>query len=394
MNIVNSGSKYVVYGDEVRTFKSLPAETFRVCFSQQEGFFLVKHNDLTVDEKIYGPYAKKVKKVMDTFEDSHRNLGIILSGPKGVGKSVFGRLLSEEGKKKGLPTIIVDIGIGGVDSFISSIKQECIVLFDEFEKMFKADDGQQDRLLSLFDGIDDGKKLFVITCNKTYELSEYLLNRPGRFHYHFILGSPSYDDAKEYLEDNLIDSAKGAIPSLLQYHSANKFTYDVLRAIVQELNNGYDLKETLQDLNVEKKTRIRIMPVVKFNNGLEARCDGGVHVDMDNDHQQRVWMTFKSSSIPAGMSRVINSIAGAFGIAFLTNDVKCNANGYFVNTEDVIVINDDWTDRLEAYEGLTDEEKKAVYDIMVGIDTSEIASFNLRANSNDDSGWDARKFDF
>lgn len=393
MNIVNSGSKYVVYGDEVKTFQTLPAETFRVCFSQQEGFFLVKHNDLTVDEKIYGPYVKKVEKVINTYTDSVRNLGIILSGPKGVGKSVFARLLSEEGKKRGLPTIIVDIGISGVASFISSIEQECIVLFDEFEKMFKDDEGQQDRLLSLFDGIDSGKKLFIITCNKTYELSEYLLNRPGRFHYHFMLGSPSQEDAKEYLEDNLVESAKGSMDSLLQYHLTNHFTYDVLRAIIQELNRGYTLKETLQDLNVEKTTRLRIRPVVKFNNGAVAVCSSGTYIDMDCDRTQRVWMEWKTSSLPEGWAQTIQSAQRSIGIVFENNAVKCNPSGYFVNPENVYLLANEWTDSLHENDNLTEEEKNAITNFMLGIDASEITSIELNASFNSDS-WDARKFDF
>lgn len=391
MNIVNSGSKYVVYGDEVKTFQTLPAETFRVCFSQQEGFFLVKHNDLTVDEKIYGPYVKKVQKVIGTYTDSVRNLGIILSGPKGVGKSVFARLLSEEGKKRGLPTIIVDIGLSGVASFISSIEQECIVLFDEFEKMFKDDEGQQDRLLSLFDGIDSGKKLFIITCNKTYELSEYLLNRPGRFHYHFMLGSPSQEDAKEYLEDNLVESAKGSMDSLLQYHLTNHFTYDVLRAIIQELNRGYTLKETLQDLNVEKNTRLRIRPVVKFNNGAIAVCPGGTYIEMDSDRTQRVWMEWKSSSLPAGMEQAIKSVQGSIGIVFENNAIKCNSSGYFVNPENIVLLANEWSDHQKD-NNLTEEEKNAVKNFMLDIDADEIASVELNAAFNSDS-WDARKFD-
>ena len=45
-------------------------------------------------------------------------------------------------------------------------------------------------MLSLFDGLDNGKKLFVITCNEVERLNAYLLNRPGRFHYHFVDCSP------------------------------------------------------------------------------------------------------------------------------------------------------------------------------------------------------------
>ena len=191
MNIVNAGSNYMVYGEEVKTYKTLPALTYKVEFSQFKGFYLTTHNDLIVHEKIYGPYGRKVAKVMNTFTKGDRNLGIILSGPKGVGKSMFARQLAVDGRKLNLPLLIVDCPYPGIEDFIGSIEQECIVLFDEFEKTFKTrqdgDVNPQENLLSLFDGVDGGKKLFVVTCNEVNRLNDYLLNRPGRFHYHFII---------------------------------------------------------------------------------------------------------------------------------------------------------------------------------------------------------------
>lgn len=393
MNIVNSGNKFVVYGDEVRTFQTLPAETFRVCLSQQEGFFLVKHNDLTVDEKIYGPYAKKVKKVMDTYDQSTRNLGIILSGPKGVGKSVFARLLSEEGKKRNLPTIIVNFAANGIDTFISSITQECIVLFDEFEKVFRNDEGDQDKLLSLFDGVDNGRKLFVITCNKTYELSEYLLNRPGRFHYHFMLGAPDYADAKEYLEDSLVESAKGNIENLLNYHTANAFTYDILRAIVQELNCGYSLKETLQDLNVQKKNRLTVNPVVTFNNGVVLTCPGNsATLNMDEDRLNLIWMELKRSSIPEELRSYVLRLVANLRLEIPTMAVKCDTTGYHIDPEDVILHMSDWMDSLRDMDGMTEDEKQRIIDFMSGFDSDNIKSVQLKSSINGEN-YDARKFD-
>ena len=81
MNIVNSGDRYMIYGEDVKTYKKLPAETYQVGFSPMSGFYLTLHNDLHVNEK--------VDKVLQTFRAFNRNMGVILSGPKGVGKSMF-----------------------------------------------------------------------------------------------------------------------------------------------------------------------------------------------------------------------------------------------------------------------------------------------------------------
>ena len=242
MNIVSAGSRFMVYGEDVQTYKILPPGAYKVEFSQMMGFSLSVHNDLLVKEKMYGNAYKKADKVMNTFNHLGRNMGVILSGPKGVGKTMFARRLAELGKNQGLPLILVDAPYPGIENFIESIEQECIVLFDEFEKTFRKareeEGGPQERLLSLFDGIDGGKKLYVITCNRVSGLNEYFLNRPGRFHYHFILSTPTGDEVREYMEDNLNEDAKRYINNIVALSSMSAFTYDVLRAIAFELNLG------------------------------------------------------------------------------------------------------------------------------------------------------------
>ena len=206
MNVVNSGSNYQIYGDAVKTYNSLPLGTYDLCFHKMMGFFLTSHSDLVVnEEKIYGLGPVKVEKVLKGFQTVNRNFGVILSGRKGIGKSLFARLLANRAKDFNLPVIIVSTYYPGIADFISSIEQEVIVLFDEFEKTFADQDGcsPQEEMLSLFDGIDNGKKLFIITCNEVHKLNSYFLNRPGRFHYHFTLNNPTPDEIREYMEDKL-----------------------------------------------------------------------------------------------------------------------------------------------------------------------------------------------
>lgn len=249
MNVVKSGGQYQIYKNGLQTYDRLPCQAYEVCFSKFVGFYLVDHNDLKAEEKVYGTYQLKVDKILMAFADMNRNMGVICSGPKGVGKSLFARLLAEKGNAEGLPLIIVKEYIPGLESFLSTIEQEVIVLFDEFEKMFdKAED--QNSLLSLLDGIDNGKKLYVITCNEVNKLNSYMLNRPGRFHYHFKFETPSKEEVKEYMNDKLKEEFKIHIEKLANMAEAVKLTYDSLRAIAFELNHGYSLKETLADLNI------------------------------------------------------------------------------------------------------------------------------------------------
>lgn len=259
MNIVISGGRAQIYGNEVQTYKTLPVGHYNIGFNQFSGFYLTISNELEVKEsKIYGDTIRKVGKCLDSFSHVDRNFGVILSGAKGAGKSLFTRVLARSCIDRELPVIKVNIAVPGIADFISSIDQECCVIFDEFDKVFfsKHDEvGPQSELLSLFDGMDNGKKLFVITCNSLNHLSNYLLERPGRFHYHFTFGSPALEDVAAYLRDKLNPDVYAAnIDRLMYYANIVDITYDYLRAICFELNNGYSLDETLDELNIAHDT--------------------------------------------------------------------------------------------------------------------------------------------
>lgn len=287
MNIVQSGDVFQVFGESLQTFKELPVGTYEVNFSKMMGFFLSTHNDLVVaEEKIYGSTPIKVEKVLKSFGQVERNFGVILSGKKGIGKSLFARQLAVRAKDYNLPLIIVSNYIPGIANFLSSIEQEVIVLFDEFEKTFaKTEEMQpQEEMLSLFDGIDGGKKLFIITCNEVYKLNSFLLNRPGRFHYHFILGNPNPDEIKEYMMDKLNPEYHHYIKKLVGFSMNVDLTYDVLRAIAFELNNGYPFEETLMDLNISKEDSPKYKIKVEFADG---------HVRIVDKHRMNLYSSDK-----------------------------------------------------------------------------------------------------
>jgi hypothetical protein len=296
MNVVHAGSTYQIYGDSLQTYKELPVGTYEVCFSKMTGFFLTSHNDLEInEEKIYGSSPEKVEKVLKGFQAVSRNFGVILSGRKGIGKSLFARQLATRAKEYNLPIILVTNYIPGIADFISSIEQEVIVLFDEFEKTFgETDDCRpQEEMLPLFDGIDNGKKLFIITCNEIHKLNSYLINRPGRFHYHFVLGNPNPDEIKEYMTDKLKPEYHHLIKKLIGFSINVDLTYDVLRAIAFELNMGYSFEETLMDLNISKEGNPKYNVRVDFADGT-YRIATNLRINIYSGDREYCWLSEKS----------------------------------------------------------------------------------------------------
>ena len=342
MNIVNAGSIFQVYGEDVQTYKHLPVDTYEINFSKNMGFFLTRCHDLEVNEKVYGTYKNKVSKVLKTFGSLDRNMGVILSGPKGVGKSMFARLLALEGYEENLPLLLVRNAIPDISSFISSIDQECIVLFDEFEKIFKTDNetgyNPQTELLSLFDGLDGGKKLFVITCNEISGLNSYLLNRPGRFHYHFMMSTPVGEEVREYMNDVLEGEARQYIDKLVALSTFSGFTYDILRAIAFELNNGYDLAETMTDLNIERERYLTLDMKVIFNSGITASVTN-IDLDMFNNRCNYEWCNLDTSAMDPEIGKRFAHVQ----VRFYTKDIVMDEHGYHLDKDKVsLVWDDDW----------------------------------------------------
>ncbi len=271
MKIINSGVTYDIYPDDLKSFDQLPAEYYIVRFSMKSGFYLERYYEFRIpDSKIYGIHMEKVKKVMTSFRAFNRNLGVILSGDKGIGKSLFARLLGREAVQNSVPVIIVDRYISGIGSFIDKIDQEVLILFDEFDKTFaqkKDEEDPQAGMLSLFDGVSQGKKLFVVTCNELHGLNSFLVNRPGRFHYHFRFSYPSGADIREYLNDALKDEAKSEIDNVVDFSRRVSLNYDCLRAIAFELNLGLSFSDAIGDLNIINTEDEEYKAIVKFKDG-------------------------------------------------------------------------------------------------------------------------------
>lgn len=254
MRAVNSGNTYTIYDNSIQLLTSLPSQTYLVNFDKQTGFFLSKYADIQVSEKMYGVHNVKLNKVMSAFDTFERNLGVILSGDKGIGKSSFAKLLAVECVKTGIPVVVVNTYIPGIAEYLASFDQTVMVLFDEFDKTFKVDrNSNQDcqaEMLTLFDGLAQGKKMFVVTCNELNGLNDFLVNRPGRFHYHFRFEYPKAEEIREYLSDKVDKKYHSEIDKVVNFSRKLDLNYDCLRAIAFELNTGSLFKDAILDLNI------------------------------------------------------------------------------------------------------------------------------------------------
>ena len=292
MKVIKTNDTIHLYRDDVETYDRIPVGTYTICFAKNMGFYLTTRNDMTVAEKIYGCHPEKARKVLSAFRDFHRSLGVIMSGAKGIGKSVSAKLIAAEALADGMPVIVCDQYIPGIASFIESIEQEVMILFDEFDKAFaKTDDEDpQASMLSLFDGTAVGKKLYVVTCNYLNGLNDYLVNRPGRFHYHFRFDYPDADGIREYLRDKVTEEGRGQIEDVVSFSKKVDLNYDCLRAIAFEINHGSTFAEAVKDLNIVNIDEERYTLVLRMTNGTTFQ-DESVGIDLfDKGSHVRTWM--------------------------------------------------------------------------------------------------------
>lgn len=258
MHFINTGNSFYIFPSTSTAIDTLPVQVYKVCFSKSNGLYLDTVGEPPVlTEKVYGNHAAKISKVMRAFNKMNRSLGVLLSGSKGTGKSLAMKMAMNMAVKEGYPVIIVDESLPGLVSFLNSIEQDVMVVFDEFEKVFDDEEElptTQSDLLPLFDGISTVKQLRMLTVNDTQGMSDFFFNRPGRIHYHFSFDSMDVESYKDYLNDNMHNEAYlSDLDDIAYLSSVFGFSFDIMRAISQELNYADGTEPytvVLRDLNI------------------------------------------------------------------------------------------------------------------------------------------------
>lgn len=285
MKAIQNGHTFRIYDNSMKVFNDLPAQNYLLCFDEQTGFYLSLYSEIELPEKVYGIHEEKVDKVLKSFNMFNRNLGVILSGDKGIGKSLFSKMLAIKAVNSGIPLIVVNQYKPGIAEYLNSIEQEVMILFDEFDKTFRNQrdtEGPQTEMLTLFDGLCQGKKLFVITCNYLSSLNDFLVNRPGRFHYHFRFEYPTDKEIREYMMDHIPKNQYKEIDDVISFARKTKINYDCLRAIAFELCLGGSFKDCIQDLNIINSGSQKFNITIELSNGIRHVCRN-IAVDLFSD---------------------------------------------------------------------------------------------------------------
>lgn len=218
---------------DVRTV--LPVGTYSVGAHPVKGFFLKPMDEFKLKGKIYGKTTRHAERILSTFADRPAATGVLLSGEKGSGKTMLAKMVSELAGQLGISTLVINTPFcgDGFNNFIQSITEPCVIVFDEFEKVFDAK--EQEAILTLLDGVYPSKKLFMLTVNDRYRVNQHMTNRPGRIFYMIEYAGLDADFIREYCEDTLVN--KVHIEQIVRLAALfEAFNFDMLKALVEEMN--------------------------------------------------------------------------------------------------------------------------------------------------------------
>ena len=263
-----AGNNHFLLPSSDGLLQALPPAIYEVHYSPDKGgYYLIrKYDSYLLPRDIYNFNNTDIKSdlphvFLNRFSSESNNLGIMLIGEKGTGKSLLMKRTANLAISLGMPVITIENSFHPetLANFLSSIKEPCVVLFDEFEKKYDPEPDSENRpsqagLLSFFDGTSVYRKLIIVTANNRDGINEFFLNRPSRIRYVINYSGLTDEFIRQYLTDHL-NHQEAVQPIIDELSLAPSVNFDLLRNVVEEVNLLHpveSIKAIITILNIKR----------------------------------------------------------------------------------------------------------------------------------------------
>lgn len=284
MKFIKNGSVLSI-ADVEETYESMPKGVW-LLKRNLSGFFFQEKENFSLPSKIYGDHSIISRWKKSWEHNSSKNMGILLSGIKGSGKTITAQKFCNE---MDVPVIIINeafVGTEFIDFLSNKEIGEAIVFIDEFEKIYSEQD--QNDILSLMDGLYQTRLIFLLTINK-FNINEYLINRLGRIKYRKHYDSLDSSVVSEVIDDMLVNKQyKESIYDF--FDQLGTTTYDILVNMIKEINLfDQDALECAKHLNLKREPRF--YNIKEIYEGIEYECHGHIVSSFTEDFEFEIRRT-------------------------------------------------------------------------------------------------------
>lgn len=188
---------------------------------------------------VYNACGNIINRVCNYWAKNGGNLGVLMNGLRGSGKTMTAQLIANELiRSANIPVLVVREPIP-LQNVFETVKQDLIVIFDEFEKTHseEASPGSQQSILSTIDGMSrsEHRRLILFITNSA-AIDENLRDRPSRIHYKFEFDRVADEIIEGLINDSLPKHLMHFKPEIMQYLTArNICTIDIVKAVISEV---------------------------------------------------------------------------------------------------------------------------------------------------------------
>jgi len=269
----NADGNALYLGYPSQEFEELENVIYKVNLDMFDRPYLSKvADDFTFDYKLYGLETDLINRVLKTYNATdHGNLGILLNGLKGTGKTVTSKQIAN---RLNQPIIIVGENKPQFPSFLNSIPQNITIFIDEYEKTF----GNASNMLTIMDGASNSeyRRVFLLTTNEL-RVESNMIQRPGRVRYLKTFDHLKPVVIKEIVDDILIH--KQFTDECVQFISSlETITVDIVKAVLNEVNIHEEAPKEFEGIFNVKKLKGKYNVSIREEDGSLSEIAANINV--------------------------------------------------------------------------------------------------------------------